>query len=81
MVAPRHGALSADPQDWAGRLKPSFIIISDSKTHPEDEEFYKSANPSSRVFSTAQDGSLELEINSDGKKRFQTFSKGLWQIF
>jgi competence protein ComEC len=81
LVAPRHGAWSADQRDWASRLKPSFIVISDSKAHPEDEEIYKSANPSSKVFCTARDGSVEIEINSNDKKRYSIFSEGKWHFF
>ncbi len=81
LVAPRHGSFSADQSEWANSLKPSFVVISDSKTHPDVEAIYHAANPESRVFCTARDGSLELVVNSNYKKSYRTFTDDNWRNF
>ncbi len=81
LVTPRHGALSAGQDEWAETLRPSHVLVSDSKNHPEDEVFYRSANPSSVILGLASTGSVEVEVGPGKQRRFRTFREGIWRAF
>jgi hypothetical protein len=62
-------------------LKPSYVILSDSKDHLEDKEIFQAANPKVKVFGTALMGTVELEIGPGNRKRYKTFREGVWNNF
>jgi beta-lactamase superfamily II metal-dependent hydrolase len=81
LAAPRHGAESANPEEWARGLTPSHILVSDSRNHPADQEIYRLANPAAKVLCTALEGAVELEVGPGSRKRFRNYREGIWQNF
>ena len=81
LVTPRHGAQSGGQWEMAKIFKPSHVILSDSKDHPDTRETYEKAGPGALVLSTALSGAVELEIGPGHRNRYRTFQEGVWKSF
>ncbi len=78
LMAPHHGRASGEPALCARRLKPRFVVFSDQVDYPASRALYEKNDPGVRVFSTAREGAVELEIFSDGQSRYRTRRNPQW---
>jgi len=78
LMAPHHGRASGEPALCARRLKPRFVVFSDQVDYPLSRALYEKSDPGVKVFSTALDGAVELEIFSDGQSRYRTRRNFQW---
>ncbi len=78
LMAPHHGRASGEPALCARRLKPRFVVFSDQVDYPLSRALYEKNDPGVRIFSTALDGAVELEIFSDGQSRCRTRRNPQW---
>ncbi len=81
LMAPHHGRKSGEPALCARGFKPRFVVLSDWRDYPDDHLVFQSMVPDSVILSTAQEGSIELELNPNGMGRYRTFLEGQWKPF
>jgi len=79
LLAPHHGRTSGEPLLSAKAFLPRFTVLSDSRDHPESAEHFRGASPGARVFSTAKEGAIEVEVREDGSGRWRSFREGDWK--
>ncbi|HVZ79240.1 MAG TPA: ComEC/Rec2 family competence protein [bacterium] len=81
LMAPHHGRRSGEPGLCAKDLTPRFTVLSDWRDYADDHVLFGRARPGARVFSTALDGAIEVEVGEGGKGRWRTFEEGKWHSF
>ena len=81
LMAPHHGRRSGEPLLCAKGFEPRFVVLSDWRDYPEDHQIFQSQVPGAVIFSTAEEGAIEVEISSDGKGRYRGFREGKWKDF
>ncbi|HET9870893.1 MAG TPA: hypothetical protein VFR02_10420, partial [bacterium] len=58
-----------------------FVVFSDAVDYPASRALYEKEDPGVRVFCTALDGAVEVEIFPDGHGRYRTFRRPDWVGF
>ncbi|HVM32874.1 MAG TPA: ComEC/Rec2 family competence protein [bacterium] len=81
LMAPHHGRLSGEPELCARGFHPRFVVFSDGVDYPQSRALYEKADPGVKVFSTALDGAVELQVFGDGRGRYRTFKDPRWVGF
>ena len=81
LMAPHHGRKSGEPALCARGFKPRFVVLSDWRDYPDDHLVFQSMVPEAVVLSTAEEGSIEVEISPKGVGRYRTYLEGLWKPF
>jgi competence protein ComEC len=81
LMAPHHGRRSGEPGLCAQDFEPRFTVLSDWRDYPDDHPLFENSQPEARVFSTALEGAVEVEVEKKGQGRWRTFREGKWHGF
>jgi competence protein ComEC len=79
LMAPHHGRNSGEPVLCEKGMHPHFVVLSDYRDYPDARQAYSSGGAT--VFSTALDGSIEVQWNKDGTGQYRTYRGKQWQAF
>jgi len=77
LMAPHHGRSSGEPGLCEKGLDPSFVVLSDYRDYPDARDQYQAGG--AKVFSTALDGAIEVELNADGTGRYRSYHEARWK--
>jgi competence protein ComEC len=79
LMAPYHGRMGGEPALCASRFHPQYVVLSDWKDNPQTRKLYQEAG--AVVFSTSDEGAIEVEVEANGKDRYRTFRENQWKAF
>jgi competence protein ComEC len=79
LMAPHHGRNSGEPFWCEKGMRPRFVVLSDYRDYLDARQAYSSGG--AKVFSTALDGAIEVELNNDGTGHYRTYQANQWQAF
>lgn len=81
LMAPHHGRKSGEPLLCAKGFKPRFIVLSDWRDYPDDHADFQSVVPDAVVLSTAEEGTIDVEMWPNGRGRYRTYRNQEWKSF